>query len=185
MFVLSRQDRDPDAASKELRKRHTEHLVTLWRAGVTMRTIRRHRLDDPRLTDEVRGILVDAAIKQQSKARFRRSVEQRKQDRMRMLLELGPFVGTATTIPPTSDSPERSPAATKVVDPLSVQGAIQSIRQHVCEHFYLREGLPHPMEGRRPRHPHPQTSQGGVREFAVVDCDFDSTNKLRTQAILQ
>jgi hypothetical protein len=105
-----------------------------------MRTICRHRLDDPRLTDEVRGILVDATRERQSKARFRRSEEHRKQDKQRMLLQLGPFVGNAATIPPTNDSAEeRSPAATMAVDPLSVQDAIQSIRQHVCEHFYLRE----------------------------------------------
>jgi hypothetical protein len=104
-----------------------------------MRTISRHRLDDPRLTAEVRGILVDAARERQSKARFRRSEEQRKQGRQRMLLQLSPFVENAATISPTNDSPERSPAATMVVDPLSLRGAIQSIRRHVCEHFYLRE----------------------------------------------
>jgi hypothetical protein len=139
MFVLRRRDRDPDAASEDMRKRHTEHLVALWRAGVTIRTICRHRLDDPRLTEEVRGILVDAASERQSKARFRRSEEQRKQDRLRMLIQLGPIVGNAGTIAPTNDSPERAPAATMVVDPLPVQGAIQSIRRYVCEHFYLRE----------------------------------------------
>jgi chromosomal replication initiation ATPase DnaA len=140
MFVLRRREPDPDAASKDLRNRHREHLLALRRAGVTMRTICRNRLDDPRLNAEVRGILVDAARERQSKARFRRSEEQRKQDRLRMLIELSPFVRNAATVAPTNDSPEeRSPAATMVVDPLSVQGAIQSIRQYVFEHFYLRE----------------------------------------------
>ena len=140
MFVLRRREPDPDAASKDLRNRHREHLLALRRAGVTMRTICRNRLDDPRLNAEVRGILVDAARERQSKARFRRSEEQRKQDRQRMLIQLSPFVGNAATSAPTNDSTEeRSPAATMVFDPLSVQGAIQSIRQHVCEHFYLRE----------------------------------------------
>jgi len=123
-----------------LRQRHSELVIAMIRDGITMRTITRHRLDDPRLTDEVRGVLVDAARERQSKARFRRSEEQRKQDRQRMLIQLSPFVGNAATSAPTNDSTEeRSPAATMVFDPLSVQGAIQSIRQHVCEHFYLRE----------------------------------------------
>jgi chromosomal replication initiation ATPase DnaA len=56
-----------------------------------------------------------------------------------MLIPLGPVLGSVATIAPTNDSPERAPAATMVVDPLAVQGTIQSIRQHVCEHFYLRE----------------------------------------------
>ena len=29
-------------------------------------------------------------------------------------------------------------------------------------------GLPHPLERRRPRHPHPEASQGGLREAAIV-----------------
>jgi hypothetical protein len=127
------------ADSCRLRQRHSELVIAMMRDGITMRTITRHRLDDPRITDDVRAMLVEAARDRQSKARFRRSEEQRKQDRQRMLLELGPFVGNAATSAPTNDSLERSPAETIVVDPLSVRGAIQSIRQHVCEHFYLRE----------------------------------------------
>src|SRR5208282_5353905 len=30
------------------------------------------------------------------------------------------------------------------------------------------QGLPHPLERRRPRHPHPERSQGGVREAAIA-----------------
>ena len=126
------------AETARLRQRHSQHILIMMRAGISIATIRRHRLDDPRLTDEVRGILVDAARERQSKAWFRRSEEQRKQDRQRMLIQLGAFVENAATTAPTNDSPERSPA-TKAVDPLSLPGAIQSIRQHVCEHFYLRE----------------------------------------------
>jgi chromosomal replication initiator protein len=56
-----------------------------------------------------------------------------------MLIQLNPFVGNAAIIAPTTNSPEERSSATMVVDPLEVQRAIQSIRQHVCEHFYLRE----------------------------------------------
>jgi hypothetical protein len=43
-----------------LRQRHTEHILALTQAGVSMRLIRRHRLDDPRITDELRAVLVRA-----------------------------------------------------------------------------------------------------------------------------
>jgi hypothetical protein len=123
-----------------LRQRHSELLIAMMRDGITMRTITRHRLDDPRITDDVRAMLVEAARERQSKARFRRSEEQHKQERLRMLIQLSPFVRNAAAITPTTDSPEELPsAATKLVDPLSIQGTIQSIRRHVCAHFYLRE----------------------------------------------
>jgi hypothetical protein len=105
-----------------------------------MRTIRRHRLDDPRLTDEVRALLVEAAKERQSKARFRRSEEQRKQEKLRMLIRLGPVTGRCTPTGPDSESAEgHSHPARVVLGPLAVPAAIQAIRRHVCEHFYLRE----------------------------------------------
>jgi len=60
-----------------LRQRHWDHIVATMRTGISMRTIRRHRLDDPRLTDEVRTVLVQAARERQ-----------RKQDRLPMLIRL-------------------------------------------------------------------------------------------------
>ena len=64
-------------------------ILDMMRAGVSMRTTRRHWLDDPRLTDEVRAVLMEAAKARQSKAWFRRSEEQRKQDRLAALIRLG------------------------------------------------------------------------------------------------
>src|SRR5262245_43301630 len=63
-----------------VRQRHSEHILTMMRTGISMRTIGRHRLDDPRITDEVRAVLVAAARERQGKARYRRSEEQRKQE---------------------------------------------------------------------------------------------------------
>ena len=106
------------------RQRHSEHILNLMRASFSMRTIRRHRLDDPRLNDEAWRVLVAAAKERQSKARYQRSEEQRTLDRL------------------TTHSEPREghvPPASVVLDPLAVPGAIQAIRQHVCEHFYLRE----------------------------------------------
>jgi hypothetical protein len=47
-------------------------LLSLLDAGIEMRLIRRHQLDDPRMTDEVRGVLVQAAIEQRRKLRVGR-----------------------------------------------------------------------------------------------------------------
>src|SRR5215470_13255985 len=81
-------------------QRHSEHILDMMRAGISIRTIRRHRLDDPRLTDETRTVLVEAAKGCQSKARFRRSQEQRKQDRLATFIRLASIVrnGTATDL---------------------------------------------------------------------------------------
>src|SRR5215469_542398 len=38
-----------------------------------------------------------------------------------------------------------------------------------CQSPRRVSGLPHTLERRRPRHPHPEASQGGVFEIAVVD----------------
>lgn len=69
MQQLRARDYAPSVAAAEtVRLRHSEHILDLMRDGISMRTIRRHRLDDPRLTDEVRAVLVEAARERQSKA---------------------------------------------------------------------------------------------------------------------
>jgi hypothetical protein len=126
--------------SHRLRQRHSEHILDLMRAGISMRTIRRHRLDDPRLTDEVRAMLVDAAKARQSKAWFRRPDDQRAEDRLATLIRLGPIVQNTPSAEPTNEPPEPcSQAAVAALDPLALRAAIQGIRRLVCEHFYLRE----------------------------------------------
>jgi hypothetical protein len=50
-----------------LRERHRQHLLTLLDAGLQMRLFRKHRLDDPRMTEEVRTLLVEAAIERRRK----------------------------------------------------------------------------------------------------------------------
>lgn len=94
MQQLRARDYDPSIASAEsdrLCQRHSEHVLAVMRDGITMRTIRRHRLDDPRITDEMRALLV-AARERQSKARIRRPEDQRAEDRLAMLIRLGPIV---------------------------------------------------------------------------------------------
>jgi hypothetical protein len=112
----------------------------MMRAGISMRTIRRHRLDDPRLTDELRSVLIAAVKERQGKAWYRRSEEQRKEDSLRRLMTLGPAAQSGSTTGPDGGYAE-APSQPRIVvlDPLAVPAAIQTIRQHVCEHFYMRE----------------------------------------------
>jgi len=117
------------------RERHSQHILDMLRAGISMRTIRTHRLDDPRLVNEVRAVLVQAARERQSKARFRRSEDQRKQERL-----AGPIVRRVATADPHDGSVEgRSKTAMAVLDPLALREAIQAIRLRVCQNFYVRE----------------------------------------------
>jgi hypothetical protein len=128
------------AETSRLRQRHSDHVIALMRDGISMRTIRRHRLDDPRLTDVLRTVLVEAARERQRKARFRRSEEQRKEDSLRRLMTLGPAVDRSATTGLEAGYPEgNSHVATLVLEPLAVPAAIQAIRKHVCEHFYMPE----------------------------------------------
>jgi Bacterial dnaA protein helix-turn-helix len=143
MQQLRARDYDPSIASAEsdrLCQRHSEHILDMLRAGISMRTIRRHRLDDPRITDEARAVLVRAARERQSKAWFRRSEEQRKEERLATAIRLGPIVRSRAAADPTDESPlGLTPVAAVVLDPRALTEAIQAIRRQVCEHFYLRE----------------------------------------------
>jgi hypothetical protein len=64
MHLLRTRQTDPTVKaaidspeSCRMRQRHSELVPALMRDGVSMRTIRRHRLDDPRLTDDVRAVI--------------------------------------------------------------------------------------------------------------------------------
>jgi hypothetical protein len=124
--------------ARRLRQRHSEVVIAMLRDGITMRTIRRHRLDDPRITDDVRAMLVEAARERQSKARCRRPEDQRKQDRLRTLIRLGPMVGNVAT-QRNGESPQGCPPEEMVARYPSSKEAIQAIRRLVCERFYLLE----------------------------------------------
>jgi hypothetical protein len=128
------------AQSPRLCHRHAEHILAMMRDGISMRTIRRHRLDDPRITDEVRTMLVDAVKERQLKAWFRRPEDQRADDGLATAIRLGPIVRNAAPKDTNKECPEGcAQAAVMVLDPPSLKAAIEAIRRHVCEHFYLRE----------------------------------------------
>ena len=123
--------------SRRLRLHHSEHILDLMRDGVSMRTIRRHRLDDPRITDEVRAVLLQAAKQRQSKAWFRRTEDQRAEERLATLIRLGPVARNATATNAGNESTEVRTAV--VLDPPALRETIQAIRREVSKHFYLRE----------------------------------------------
>src|SRR5882724_10447685 len=142
MQQLRVRDYDSAAAAADscrLRQRHSQHILHMMCASISMRTIRRHRLDDPRLANEVRAVLIEAAKERQSKARFRRSEEQRKREMLATLIRLGPVVGRRAPSPDRESYGAGTHLLSVALDPLAVPAAIQTIRQHVCAHFYLRE----------------------------------------------
>jgi len=143
MHVLRRQDPHPDAASRDVRKRHTEHLVALWRAGVTMRLIRKHRLDDPRITDEVRALMVRAAMER------RRRAGTATRDDFATQIKLSNFEpatlakNVAVAAMDGQGSVEslqvQRQASRDFTAPEALQRTIESIRKRVSQQFYLAE----------------------------------------------
>jgi len=146
MHLLRAHQSDPavdsDDSCRRLRQRHTEHIVAMMREGITMRLIRKHRLDDPRLTDEVHAVLVGVARERQSKAWFRRSEDQRNQERLATLIRLGP-PARDTAIAGLQESKEtlqsQSQPVRDVTEPQDLRQEFHDIQKRVSEHFYLTE----------------------------------------------
>jgi hypothetical protein len=118
-----------------LRQRHWDHIVTMRRQGITMRLVRRHRLDDPRITDETRSLLVQAVRERRKSARPSR------RDNLAALINLASFGPAALVDPKGSEEPLPAPsqAPRDITEPTDLQQTIQSIRRQVCERFYMRE----------------------------------------------
>jgi hypothetical protein len=141
MELLRRPDYDPTEAASELsrlRKRHSDQLVALVQAGVRMRLVRKHRLDDPRLTDETRATLVRAVMERRRKAR-------QTQEGAWCYLYLeswldqqvwGARLGTCSM----SDSPSRRASQSPPDDGTTdyLRRAIRAIQERISDHFYLR-----------------------------------------------
>ena len=75
LIDLRRREHDAAGRSAEfdrVRRRHSEHLLNLMRLGIEMRLVRRHRLDDPRISDEDRAVLVRSVEERRRKARSAR-----------------------------------------------------------------------------------------------------------------
>jgi hypothetical protein len=124
-----------DAETTRMRQLHSQHLLRLLYLGISMRVIRRHRLDDPRITDEERAVLMRAAMERRTKATLARH------------RDLSNAQGSTTQPrdPATSDSP-RDLESSKIdwaprnISLLWDKGiTIDSIQKRVSEHFYLPE----------------------------------------------
>jgi DnaA-like protein len=116
--------------SSRLRKRHLEQIVDLSRAGVTMRLVRKHRLDDPRMTDELRRVLMLAVMGRCRKARLARH----------------PSSQDSTTQPFATGGSQQGSESSKVdltprtiLPSQSTPVAIDMIQKLINEHFRLPE----------------------------------------------
>jgi hypothetical protein len=75
MIVHLRQ-RHYDSISTELarlRQRHRQDVLSVLDLGIEMRLIRKHKLDDPRITDEARTLVLQAALGRGRNVRASRS----------------------------------------------------------------------------------------------------------------
>jgi len=138
MHLVRRHDYDMSVVSLEtarLQKRHTEHVVAMMREGITMRLIRRHRLDDPRITDETRSVLVQAVRER------RKTASTSRRDNLFTLINLASFGPAALTDRQRTEESLQAQlqAPRDITEPPDLQQTIQSIRRQVCEQFYLRE----------------------------------------------
>jgi chromosomal replication initiation ATPase DnaA len=128
------------AETARLRQRHVENVLAMTHKGISMRLIRRHRLDDPRITDETRAILVRAVMERRKKARVKR--RENLANRINIAAALNPRALdlSFTNCQGTETSNEAHPQALRdVTDPEELQQAIESIRQRVSHQFQLSE----------------------------------------------
>jgi hypothetical protein len=130
VHLLRRGDCDPGMESAEfnrLRNRHTDRLLALFQARVPMRQIRRHRLDDPRISDDLHAILVAAAIARCRKANLARHRASGLEDSLNQ---------------PAATDDSRRRARTLFL-PDGTTSAIEVIRKRVGEQFHLHEFRDH------------------------------------------
>jgi hypothetical protein len=135
---------DPAVAAAEtarLRKRHTEHILAMTYNGIAMRLVRRHRLDDPRIADATRAVMVRAVMERRKKAR----VQRRENLANRINIAALPLSPRALDITladcqESTESVQTPPRASLgVIDPGELQLTIDSIRKRICDAFHLAE----------------------------------------------
>lgn len=124
VWIYLRQRGYAPAGSPELarlRRRHSEDLLGMMRAGIGMRLVRRHRLDDPRITEELRAVLVHAVMERRRKARRGSTA----------IADSSWRLESSQTLPP--ETPR------KVIASQREALTIDSVRKLISEHFHLRE----------------------------------------------
>ena len=125
------------AETTRLRQRHREQILRFTQAGIAMRLVRGHRLDDPRITDDVRALIVGAVIERRKKARPKPRIvcETASVYRPGSVPRLGQQRGSYGI---GSENPRRDKA-----HPKDLGQVIRGIQERVSQHFYLRE-MPDP-----------------------------------------
>ncbi len=113
-----------------LRQRHSGHIVGFMQRGVTVRLVRKHRLDDPRITDELRTVLMRAAMGRCKKARLARDPSSQDSTTQAASTEDSPQV---------SESSKIDLAPRNIFPSQSTPVAIDMIQKRVSEHFHLPE----------------------------------------------
>jgi DnaA-like protein len=145
VWIYLRQRRYAPAGSPELarlRRRHSEDLLGMIRAGIGMRLIRRHRLDDPRITDELRAALVRAAVDRRKTASLagRRRLSNPHGVTVPELNNTSPGAAAfADSRQALESSPAPPQAPRNIFPPQDKPVPIDVIRKRVSEHFHLRE----------------------------------------------
>jgi hypothetical protein len=124
------------AETVRLRERHKEQMLALTWAGVTMRLVRRHVLDDPLLSDDARAVLVRAVMERRNKARVKPRENLANRINIACLLNhralrlaLGDCQG-----PEKSNEADPQPPQ-HVIDPQELQRTIETIRRRVGDYF--------------------------------------------------
>jgi Bacterial dnaA protein helix-turn-helix len=139
VWIYLRQRGYAPAASPELarlRHQHREHLLALTQARVPMRLVRRHRLDDPRITDELRAVLVRALRERRRTAWRARNVDRNEQgDPMAQLWET-----RVRDCPGVLEFPQTTSQIERYASPAQDSGiTIDLIRKRISGYFHLRE----------------------------------------------
>jgi hypothetical protein len=124
-----------DAETARMRQQHSQHLLCLLYVGISMRVIHRHRLDDPRITDEARAVLMRAAMERRRTARLaRRRTSRNAQGSTTRPRE------AANRDSPRDLEPSTIAWAPRHISPVQDKRVtIDLIQKRVSEHFYLRE----------------------------------------------
>jgi hypothetical protein len=124
------------AETARLRERHKEQILALTWAGVAMRLVRRHQLDDPLLSDDARALLVRAVMERRKKARVSRRENLATRINIAAVLNPRTLDLTLSGSQWNTERNESFPQETqRVTDPEELQRTIETIRRRVSVYF--------------------------------------------------
>jgi Bacterial dnaA protein helix-turn-helix len=139
---LSNPDYNPTLASvgmSRMRQRHTQQILAFTTAGFSMKLIRRHRLDDPRITDELRATLVRAMVKRRSYARLGEQATSGHANIESWLTSYPTDAAIAGFQSGHNSSNDAAPSPQYAATPEELRQTINAIQKRVSNYFYLRE----------------------------------------------